>query len=400
MDPTLRLRHLLALLMILLAATLAGCTDAGEPADEGSGDEPDGDAPGGDAPAEGDDGPETPPGDTTTAPQTAGERFRAAFDALREDKGAPPVYLVEMNGITLETAGHAVKQTLYVDSTGNRTYYRFHHTDAEGDVVEDELTAMLDHTLFEGRAEESLVAMHDPDAPAFTLPTEFSEAAGRLPSFMPTYLTFSSMMMQGGVLYAPIQEPEAEEVEVDGVEAERLTFEQDRMVVLMQKEPSRILSIQKEANRASGGTVNVTANITYDAAPPAALGETLARAGTLTALNQTEWITAVRGEYDDETTRAWTLKPNATAARVALGEVELRVHARGGLDEAPLLALPLETGAAESAALRLSFEDADGDGHASAGDVLRLEILDAGREAGDYEIRLADEATGALILLK
>ncbi len=122
--------------------------------------------------------------------------------------------------------------------------------------------------------------------------------------------------------------------------------------------------------------------------------EPLARAESLTFSDQSSMEGMFGfGSDGQATNRSWTIKPAKNSGSVPLAEVEARLVSQA-TDE-PLLAMPLEEGTAETSDLRLTYTDADGDGHVSEGDEILVEELS--NETGGYTLQLYDEETGLAV---
>lgn len=126
--------------------------------------------------------------------------------------------------------------------------------------------------------------------------------------------------------------------------------------------------------------------------------DALVRAETMTLHN----TTSSEPSFGSSEVPRWTnltIQPSADPGTVPLEEATAYVRngsassGDDGMGEV-LVTLPLEDGSAASAEAELSYEDADGDGHVSPGDVLRMRQT----QEGSFELTLEDEVTGLVLV--
>ncbi len=95
----------------------------------------------------------------------------------------------------------------------------------------------------------------------------------------------------------------------------------------------------------------------------------------------------------DEGPSNWTIQPNPHSGTVPLTEATGQVvnASYGDTPDDTVLELALEDGTAENDHVRLTYDDADGDGYVSQGDTITLTPL---TDEGSYQLVLLDEDTG------
>lgn len=392
--PSLR-RAFLASLLFLVAA-LAGCA-SDPPAPEGEEvDDPDATAP--TAPAAG--GAPTPPLSDDPR-EAAAERVSRELERLGEEPGR---FLMVVETVDATRPGERATDTLYVDSANGTSFYRL-FTERAASAGEDALVAQVGTTFLTGQANASLLAVRDEAAAPFRTPANLSELAlsGKLPGplFGNYYVVPTMTLMRAGHMptYAA---REVEDVTVDGRAATRASFGAEGRtgsVFVLDKETGRILSAN--LTQSTGGPATKFANVTFrygaEAAHP--WTDALARAATMAVLDKPAFK-AVQVEPRATTNHTWTVEPSPSNATVALSEAELRVYPRGGAARnAPLATLPLEQGSAAGSVAELSFEDADGDGRVSEGDLVTVRVTRPRDDLSDYFVALADETTTFLVAL-
>lgn len=120
--------------------------------------------------------------------------------------------------------------------------------------------------------------------------------------------------------------------------------------------------------------------------------EPLGRAESLT-FTDVEAVDSAFGmsSGEDVANKTWTIQPARNSGTVPLSEVEARLNGQAS-EEETFLTVPLEEGTGETQDLRLTYTDADGDGHVSEGDTIRVEELSNG--TSPYSLVLYDEETG------
>lgn len=146
-------------------------------------------------------------------------------------------------------------------------------------------------------------------------------------------------------------------------------------------------------------------DFSYDADATHPWEPALVRAETMTLLtaNDTQSAFGGFGSFggdSESSAKTFTVQPSKQPGLVPLAEVEARVFESGEQpgQGAAVLTLPLEQGTAENEDVRVTFQDKDGDGRVSPGDVLTLEPKGANSEdesgfGSGYTVGFYDETT-------
>ncbi len=346
---------------LALSLVLAGCAaDDGEAPPEDETDFDDEDL-GGDAPAD----------DETELSEDATPMERAV--AYLNDAKAFRVRLVEADDDSTDERDH------YHDEARRVDYLRLQSTHVGAATREPQTVARVGETAFHCEGECSLIAngvANDSMIPTLL----FSERA--------------TVLISAGMFYLVGSDPES--VTYAGVAALKYTMRgtdgRPPSYVWLQEEPVRFLRgeiVQYQGEDYPLKFINTT--FTYTDAPPVEM----LRAETLTLVNDVDakaYRRLADGYEDGLSHWNFTFPTVTSPPSVPLADVTLTVLDR--YDDG--ITMSLETLTAADTRIRVTFEDTDANGMVSAGDVLRIEVLDAGSSSNpfgveDLDVRLVDE---------
>lgn len=372
------------LVLLLLAASLAGCASNDPPADEG-------DAGAEDDEVAIDEGEPTPEGDEPAKSEeddSPGGRLGQAFERI---DAAPGHYLARIQhydgSLPRPDMG---TDALYVDSANGTTYYRLNGSS-------DDRVGQVGRVVVQLSSSNATVySVFDEEIEPFTTVANFSALAlgAKLPIPLAYYPPAQYMFLQRAY-YVPAFTQPATKDDPGGPGRVEYMWGQPTSTSTRVVMDADLRIHWLNATQAQGGKVVKWGNASFVYGAPAAADPEVAklrRAASMSFLDKatldaTQMGTSARNQ-------TWTILSDVPAL-VALGEAELRVFGSGDAGrDTPDLVLRLEEREASNAALAATYADVDGDGKVSRGDTLSVTVKRTGSDLSDYDIRLTDETTG------